>query len=66
MCTMQLSSLMVAVLVEPFNEKKWTSVLDFGDMVVSTPDNFNDLEDDDHIGDDFTTRYSESGDVLIG
>lgn len=64
--TAQQRGIQVGLVTQLHRSLDLFSIQDFEKFIVSTPDNFDDLEDDDHIGDDITTNFRNTGDVLIG
>jgi hypothetical protein len=58
--TIQQRHLLVVLVTKFYEKLDLFSIQDFQKFIVSTPENFDDLEDDDHNGDDFTSHPYES------
>jgi hypothetical protein len=64
--TVQQRIFQVCYVTAFFPQLDLLKVQEFSDYVVSTPNNFDDLEDDDNIGADKTSHFRDFGEVRIG
>ena len=65
--TIQHLGIKAAFITTLFPKIEIRRIQDLGRFIVSTPDNFDDLEDEEHVGDEAVTVYRyDDKELLIG